>query len=209
MRLYLSSYRLADDTSVLEEWASSGAARAGIVFNACDLWADSRLANWSREADDLASLGYTVEELDLRAYFGRPPQLLDRLSDLDLVWVVGGNSFVLARAMTASGFDQVAVPLIRAGRLAYAGYSAGSCVAGPDLSGIDLMDDPGPLPDGYPLVDPTCLGLVPFRIVPHWRSDHPEAPAAEIAAAHLAGRGLAFMTLADGEAIVVDEHPDR
>lgn len=205
MKLYLSSYRLAADTSLLRELASSGRRRAGIVFNACDAWGARRLHNWNREADDLAELGFRAEELDLRAYFGREQELGDRLTGLDLVWAVGGNSFVLARAMEASGFRRLAVPLIRSGQLGYAGYSAGSCVATPDLQGIELMDDPDVIPDGYPEVGPVCLGLVPFRIVPHWRSDHPEAPAAEIAAAHLAELGLPFRALPDGQAITIDE----
>lgn len=205
MRLYLSSYRLAADTSMLRALASSGATRAGIVFNACDVWSDARLSRWDREANDLASLGFVAEELDLRAYFGQSTELLSRLTELDLVWVVGGNSFVLAKAMHASGFRDVAVPLIRADQLVYAGYSAGSCVAGPDLRGIELMDEPDKVPDDYPTIEPVCLGLVPFRIVPHWRSDHPEAPAAEVAAARLAALGLAFRTLSDSEAFIVDE----
>jgi len=32
------------------------------VFNACDLWSDRGLANWGREADDLTSLGFTLDE---------------------------------------------------------------------------------------------------------------------------------------------------
>lgn len=205
MKLYLSSYRLAVHTSLLSGLASSGRRRAGIVFNACDVWGEQRLHNWRREADDLAGLGFRPEELDLRTYFGREQDLGDRLAELDLVWAVGGNSFVLARAMEASGFRRLAVPLIRSGQLAYAGYSAGSCVATPDLQGIELMDDPSLIPDGYPEVDPVCLGLVPFRIVPHWLSDHPEAPTAELAAARLAELGLPFRTLPDGEAITIDE----
>ncbi len=175
------------------------------MFNACDVWGEERLHNWDREAEDLAMLGFRAEELDLRAYFGQPEELATRLAGLDLVWAVGGNSFVLARAMEASGFRLLAVPLIRSGQLAYAGYSAGSCVATPGLEGIETMDDPDVVPDGYPEVDPVCLGLVPFRIVPHWLSDHPEAPAAQLAANRLADLGLPFRVLPDGQAITIDE----
>jgi dipeptidase E len=90
------------------------------------------------------------------------------------------------------------------GRLVYGGYSAGSCVAAPDLEGIHLIDDPETIPDGYlEDVTPRTLHLVPWRIVPHWRSDHPESADAEKAVEHLRQSGLDFRTLRDGEALIV------
>jgi dipeptidase E len=84
----------------------------------------------------------------------------------------------------------------------YGRYSAGACVAGPDLQGVDLIDDPAIVPDGYPpLTEPTCLGVVPFRIVPHWRSAHRDARGADQAAAYLTEHGLAHRCLRDGEAV--------
>jgi len=128
----------------------------------------------------------------------------------DLVWVVGGNSFVLARAMTQSRFGQAASKPLDDGRLVYAGYSAGICVTAPDLEGIRLMDEPDALPDAYPKgVQATTLGWVPWRIVPHWRSQHPEAPLAELAVEELLHSGLPFRTLRDGQAIVVEGDESR
>ena len=88
--------------------------------------------------------------------------------------------------------------------MVYGGYSAGSCVAAPDLKGIHLVDDPGTIPDGY-LEDvvPQTLRLVPWRIVPHWPSDHPESADAEKAADYLRQSGMDFKVLRDGEALVV------
>ncbi|MEU9065110.1 Type 1 glutamine amidotransferase-like domain-containing protein [Streptomyces sp. NPDC048430] len=91
-------------------------------------------------------------------------------------------------------------------KFVYGGYSAGACVAGPDLRGIDLIDDPAVLPDGYSsTVEPTCLGLVPLRIVPHWRSEHRDAPGAKRAAAYLAEAGLHHRCLHDGQAVSVHD----
>jgi dipeptidase E len=175
-----------------------------MVFNACDPFED-RLRVYEREAEDLRGLDLAPEELDLRRYFDQPESLRSRLAALDVVWVVGGNAFVLARAMTATRFALAARELVGSGTLVYAGYSAGACVAGPDLEGIALMDEPDALPSGYQAsMPPTTLGWVPWRIVPHWRSDHPEAPGAERAAEHLKARGLAYRALRDGEVIVVD-----
>jgi dipeptidase E len=160
---------------------------------------------YQREADDMRSLGFDAEELDLRQYFHGRGDLRARLETLALVWVVGGNAFVLARAMTAAGFGPAAHDRLEV----YAGYSAGACVAGPDLEGIQLMDDPDFVPAGYqPEMPARTLGLVPWRIVPHWRSDHPESENAERAVRHLQAAGLPYRGLRDGEAIVIDAPGD-
>lgn len=204
MELLLSSYVL-DDVGRPAMLPPSVEGRAGIILNALDQYGPSRDRNLDREEKTLASWGYSCEELDLRSYFTTPEALAARLSTLNMVWALGGNTFVLARAMHASGFG----PALRsnAGRaeFVYGGYSAGACVAGPDLRGIDIIDDPTVVPPDYPLsAQPVGLGLVPFRIVPHWRSEHPEAPAAEQAAAWLAHEGLSHRCLRDGQAVTRD-----
>ena len=84
-------------------------------------------------------------------------------------------------------------------------HSAGACVAGPDLQGIDLVDDASAVPPGYSAaIEPRCLDLIPFRIVPHWRSEHPESELVESAAVHLDAEGLSHRCLRDGQALVVD-----
>src|SRR6185436_14132396 len=94
-------------------------------------------------------LGLDAEELDLRVYFGDAPRLRRALEPFGLIWAVGGNSFVLGRAMRASGLDEIAVERVTAGDLVWAGFSAGAIVATTTLRGIDLDDDPNEVPDGY------------------------------------------------------------
>ena len=203
MKLYLSSYRMGSDRDALADLVETP-GRAGIIFNALDGFADRRRI-FARESEDLRSLGFECEELDLRSYFDDLEGLSDRLSRLRFLWVTGGNSFVLARAMTQSRFKEALRGPLSDGRLVYGGYSAGSCVAAPHLEGIDLVDDPGNIPDGY-LEDviPETLHLVHWRIVPHWRSDHPESADAEKVATYLRQSGLDFQTLHDGEALIVE-----
>jgi dipeptidase E len=136
--------------------------------------------------------------------------LRNRLDMYDLILGRWGNGFVLARAMTRSRFGQAVFKPLDDGRLVYAGYSAGICVRAPDLEGIGLMEEPEALPDGYPEdVQVTTLEWVPWRIVPHWRSQHPEAPLAELAVEHLLHRGLPIRTLRDGQAILVEGEDSR
>ena len=200
MNLYLSSYGLG--TPPIELHASRPGARAAIVLNALDQFGPSRARDLDHEAADLRGIGYAGDELDLRVFFGEGKSLTERLSQYDLVWVVGGNSFVLARAMTASGFADALTAQSGREAFAYAGYSAGAVVAGPDLEGIDLVDDPAVYPDDYPAdVPASTLGLVPFRVIPHWRSPHPESAAIDNVVTDLKQRGLDHRCLRDGQAL--------
>jgi dipeptidase E len=128
------------------------------------------------------------------------------LAAYDMVWAVGGNAFILRRAMKQSGFDDVITGMLERDEIVYGGYSAGAVVAAPSLEGIHLMDDPDDAPSGY---DPETvwdgLGLIDHAIVPHYRSPHPETAAADRAVRHLMGRGLRYRALRDGEAIVWTE----
>ena len=206
MKLFLSSYRFGDLLPELAALAGQG-SRGAVIANATDFIPDADRRAYAQRVHDpialLAAQGLPAHDLDLRRYFGRPDALAADLAGVGLVWVNGGNAFLLMRAMRASGFDQLAPPLVRQGALAYGGWSAGACAAGPDLQGIEFMDDPAQLAPGYP-ADPVWdgLGLIGERIVPHFASDHPEAQAAARCAAALSARGLTHRTLRDGEALV-------
>ena len=52
-----------------------------------------------------------------------------------LIWVNGGNVFLLRRAMQQSGLDNVIIERKSDDGFVYSGYSAGACVVGPTLRG--------------------------------------------------------------------------
>jgi dipeptidase E len=205
MRLYLSSERLGERAGALLGMISGN--RVAVIANGYD--GASAMARNIYRAEvydplaEFASLGLSANELDLRAHFGDPQSLRDRLQGFDLVWVMGGNSFVLRRAMRQSGFDTVIRELLEADAIAYGGYAAGAVVAGPSLRGLELMDDPWELPEGYdePLIW-HGLGLTPFTVVPHYLSRHPEAASAEKVVSYMRARKARFRALSDGEVIV-------
>lgn len=119
-------------------------------MNALDNRAAAR-ANWQADqTSKLKTLGFTVRPLDLRDYFGRPQPMAETLAVLDLVWVNGGNAFVLRRAMQRSGFDVALRAALANDELVYAGFSAAAVVLPASLRGLDLVDDPHNVPDGYP-----------------------------------------------------------
>ena len=206
MRLYLSSYRLGDHVDRLRQLLPPR-PRVAVVANALDVYSnEARRSHRATVYDpnaELETLGFEVADLDLRAYFAKPGPLAERLAAVDFVWVLGGESFVLRRAMALSGFDTEIVRRLRADQLAYGGFSAGAIVATPTLRGIHLMDDPVVVPEGYPPETVwTGLGLVDFSIVPHWRSDHPEAATAEKAVAYVEQHSVHHECLADGDVVV-------
>lgn len=232
MRLYLSSYRVGDRAGSLLALLSGGpeklqtfpdkphdpekfsGKRAALIENALDLYSDEAREMHRREvydpAAELNSLGIASTRLDLRQYFGRTEALADELSHYDLVWVVGGNTFVLRRAMKASGFDDVITGMLDKDEIVYGGFGAGAAVAAPALRGMQMFDDADDVPTGYEAETVwDGLGLIDHSIVPHYRSPHPETAAAERVARHLSGQGLRYRALRDGEVIVWTENRRR
>ena len=214
MKLYLSSYRLGANPKQLRELVADN-TKAGVVSNALDFWNDTerRQGSIRREIADLESLGLDVVELDLRNYFESSETLLKRMSDFGLLWVTGGNSFILRRAMKQSGLDQLLLSYQSEGKrdFVYAGYSAGAVVVTPTLRGIELVDEPHVVPDRYdPEIIWEGLGLVAYSIAPHYRSNHPESAAIEYVVEYFERHGMPFKALADGEVDVVsDSHIER
>jgi dipeptidase E len=179
------------------------------VMNAVDHYpAEGKLERLPRHLQALEDLGLEPAELDLRAY-GSQEALSSALSSFGGVWVVGGNTFVLRRAMHDSGFDQAVKPLLQVGNFVYGGYSAGVCVLAPNLRGIHLADEPDAVQTelGKEIIW-EGLDLVPYMIVPHYRSDHPESPLMEDVVEYLLDAGIPYKTLADGEAIVLNGETD-
>ena len=208
MRLYLSSYRFGDRIDLLLGMLPQG-ARAGVISNAADLIPRADRENYLRTvhnpAEELRSHGLDVSDLDLRSYFGQPDALESDLAKLDLVWVVGGNTFLLRRAMRQSGFDTLIGKFLESDRLVYGGFSAGAIVACPDLRGIDLMDEPAKIAEGYdPAVIWEGLNLVPFHIVPHYDSNHHESPLAEKAVTFMLDQAMPYRTMRDGDVLIRD-----
>jgi dipeptidase E len=178
---------------------AAAGARTAVVLNALDDVPDlQREARFEHERRSLADLARHAFELDLRAHYDQPGRIAAALAGVGLVWVTGGNAFTLRAAMARSGLDAWLTQHVRDDSIAYGGYSAGACAAGPLLRGADLFDGPGgeqPVWGG--------LGLVDFSIVPHHRSGNSDDDAFERVAAHLHRRGLAHRVLRDGQAIVV------
>jgi len=204
MKLYLSSYEMGDRFDEVSAFVGHG-AKVAVISNALDYIAPEARAQY-RGFDATAFLrerGFEAFDLDLRDFFDGAEDLPRTLSDVRLIWAVGGNAFLLRRAMRQSNLDDLIVRRVGEGSLTYGGWSAGACVAGVSLRGIDILDDPSLISSGYdPKIIWDGMGLVDFIIVPHFKSNHREAPGAEAAVGWLKQEGLPFQAIRDGEVIV-------
>jgi len=204
MRLYLSSFGLGNRPERLVALVPPR-ARVKVVVNALDNFPQARDEWLRRERQDLERLGFLPEELDLRDCFGSPSRLARALDGVGLVWITGGNTFLLRRAMRQCGLDSLIHPLLSSDRLVYAGFSAAACCAGPTLRGLECVDDPTVIADGYEgetIWD--GLGLIKQAIAVHFQSRSAEGTAIGQTLADWRTRNVPFVALHDGEALVID-----
>lgn len=132
----------------------------GFVPTATDLypvhpWYDEDLAK-------IQSMGFKLKMVDLK---GKTYEILKQeFSGVDVMFVVGGNTFYLLHHARKSGFDRLAKEWVEAGKL-YIGSSAGSMLVGPTIGFKGDMDDEYKyLCDG----NYEGLKLVDFAIQPHY-----------------------------------------
>lgn len=196
MRLYLSSFRVGDHPDRLLKLSGRG-RRLALIANALDAVQDDvRQAGVDREIAELTSLGFRVTEVDLRDGH----EAAQQLPSADVIWVRGGNVFVLRRALADSGADAVVVDLLKQDDAVYGGYSAGVCVLAQDLRGLERVDDvtavPNPIYDG--------LGILDRPVVPHVDSPgHPETNDCGALSADLTRAGRRHWALSDGEVLLM------
>jgi dipeptidase E len=176
-----------------------------IIANALD-YSDDILriqSGTANEIIELQELGFKIEQLDLREYFGKPALLQEKLEDVGLIWVRGGNTFLLRKAMAQSGLDQYLIDRKGDDSLVYAGYSAAVCVVTPSLRGIELVDPPDVAADGYDdAIIWEGLALVSYSIAPHYHSDHPESPLIDKTIDYFIDHKMLFKAIRDGETII-------
>ncbi len=196
MKLYLSSYKIGDQAEQLKKMMPAG--KMAYIPNALDFSDDLERRKESEERDmsQLSELGIDVERIDLRDYFNQPEALRKKMMSYNSFWVRGGNVFVLRQAMKKSGFDLFIKEMMESNIL-YGGYSAGVCILGPTLRGLEIVDET--------IGDDTIwegLNIIDYSIIPHYQSDHPESEKVAEVVKYMEDNNLPFKTLRDGEVII-------
>lgn len=152
----------ADKTELIKLLPDEGNLSVAIIANAWDTYPKERK---NLELNDCVTsfekYGLKTSVLDLAKV---NEQAVERsLKNVNLVWVMGGNSFYLNYCAHKSGFDKVLRRIINE-NLVYGGESAGAVLVGSTLHGIEHLDDPKLAPE----VMWDGIGLLEYGIIPHW-----------------------------------------
>ncbi|MCR5832824.1 MAG: Type 1 glutamine amidotransferase-like domain-containing protein [Candidatus Saccharibacteria bacterium] len=172
MRLYLTSHNLGPYKDELLRLVGTG-RKVLYIENARDYYPDEKRANDLQEKlAMLSELGFEAEELNLRDYFGEPDKLRIFIDSYkpDLIFVSGGNVFLLATAYHLSGFDEILRQDLAEDKYVYGGFSAGTMVICKELEiyGGHAYLIPDVVKEIYG-VDSTMkgVGLLDYQLVPH------------------------------------------
>lgn len=149
------------------------------------------------DKDLLRKKGYDFEEFDIE---GKSEiELRTLLADKDIVFVAGGNTFYLLKAVRESGFDTVIKELTEKG-VVYMGSSAGSYIACPTIE-MSTWKKPGEEKEMFGVTDLTGMNLVSFLLKAHYKPEQAELLKEKISQAKYPTK-----ILRDGQAIlVIDE----
>jgi len=210
MRLYLSSYKFGNYTEELVKLCPNN-KKAGVIMNAVD-WGDPErvIASLKNQMDVLKSLGFNPEQIDLRNYFDKPEELKKHLSSFGLIWVYGGNTFVLKRAYEQSGFDKIIKDMLQKDQIVYAGFSAGIVILSKSMKGLEIVDDSKIVPEGYKEdFSWDGLGILDYHVAVHYKSDHTESADIDKEIEYCKKNNIPYQTLKDGEVIVVNEEETK
>lgn len=203
MRLFLASQDLGDFGNRLREMVGEN-RRALVVFNARDCKPERGV---DKHRELLSEIGLEFNELDLRDYFGKKDELRDYVDSFKpgVVVILGGNTFLLRRALAQSGFDQILADDVRADKYVYAGYSAGSMIAAPSLEGFERLGSEKVIASGYdPEVIWSGLNLVNIRIIPHVSNDKRRERIVATRREMFDGKGWRYELLEDSDVLIIN-----
>jgi dipeptidase E len=131
----------------------------GFVATAADPYKDK----WFVEEDrkKFKEAGFRLKEVDLKGK--NFEELIHDFAEVDIIYVVGGNTFYLLEKTRESNFDKVIKVLLPKGVI-YSGSSAGAALVCPSIDYVKYFDDPSKAPN---LKSFKGLNLVDFLILPH------------------------------------------
>lgn len=206
MRLFLSSYRAGKYERQLLELVGKG-TKLAFVSNAKD-YKDpvERQLKVQESIDYWQSIGLKAGEVDLRPYFHRSGAE-KLLADYNLVWLAGGNVFLLRRALSYSGLDKFLYDAVRKNEIILGGESAGAIIMGPSLKYSEMdtdEDSPNYIAAGYDkeiLWD--GLDLVNYVPVPHYKTPD-YGPEIDEYIAKLDKADLLHKDMTDDQAILIN-----
>ena len=204
MRLFLASQDFGNFGDKLSEMVGDN-RRALVIFNARDHKDGDR--GIEKQKQIFADAGLEFNELDLRNYFDRKDELQQFIDEFKpgLVVLLGGNTFLLRRALAQSGFDEILIDDIKADKYVYAGHSAGSMIVAPSLKGFERLDNEKIVVSGYnPEVIWSGLNITDIRVIPHVSSDKYREQIVKMRTELFDSKGWRYELLEDEDVFVID-----
>lgn len=168
MKLFLTSAGLAPETT--EEFLKllcKKPEETELCFITTASHPEENKGYVEKDRKRLIELGFQVAELDLKQE--NEDSLGEKLNNFDVVFVEGGNTFYLLKYVRESGFDKVLKPFLDRGGI-YIGVSAGTYIAGPDISPTQWKHAEDKNIVG--LKDLRGLGLINFAVFSHYKPEH-------------------------------------
>jgi len=155
-------------------------------------------------------MGFNIEEIDIEGK--RESEVMKLLELKDIIYVEGGNTFYLLKAMRACNFERIMRKLLKQGKV-YIGASAGSVVAGRTIKTAEWFGDENIVK----LKNLKGLNFVPFDIFAHYGPEYTEIIKQKIPNPKKRAKNLRIITdeqailvqgkevdlIGDGEAIVI------
>lgn len=204
MRLYLSSHGFGNHLERLQQMVGDNKKVLFIDNAKDDLSVEERQAHVDEKRIEFEEAGFEFYELDLRKYFGKAELLSKIVAGAGLVWVSGGNTFIVRRALKYSGLDEILMNDLRKDLFVYGGSSAGSIIMTKTLRGTEMGDDPYVAPEGYEQeIIWNGLGMIYPQLVPHYQSAW-FGNEAQAMIDYFEDNGLKYKGLKDGEVYIVD-----
>jgi len=105
---------------------------------------------------------FKVTDIDIEGK--KSDELKEILVNFDIIYVQGGNTFYLLKAVKESGFDLIVKDLINQG-IIYIGVSAGSVICGPTIETTNWKNVDKNIVNLKKL---NALSLVPFNLFVHY-----------------------------------------
>lgn len=151
---------------------------------------DLEYLKWHKDKMDKLCIDY--EEIDIEGK--KESELSEIFKDKNVIFVEGGNTFYLLKAVRESGFNKVVNELLKKG-VAYIGASAGAYIACPT---IEMATWKPKQKDRFGVTEFTALNLVPFLVTAHYTQEMESVLREKISEA-----GYSTRVLKDGQGILV------
>lgn len=169
--------------------------KLAFIATAADPYRDVEMPWLDADRAKLIEMGFKLSDYDLKNKTAS--QLRADLSNFDVIFVSGGNTYYLLDIVRKTGFDLVLKELLNKG-IVYIGASAGSVLLCPTIDHVRLIEHPEEAPA---LIDFTGLGLTNYLIAPHYGKPKYETRYKQI----IKDWGDRILLLRDDQALMIND----